>query len=64
MIYYTFVRLPKGRHLIFENWEMGNKENYNSYTRSGGGVPFWVRLRLARKISQGRGRRPFGGRLC
>ena len=22
--------------MIFENWELGIKENYNSYTRSGG----------------------------
>ena len=24
------------RSLIFENWKLGIKENYNSYTRSGG----------------------------
>ena len=36
--------------LIFENWELGIKENYNSYTRSGR-----ERSRPeARKISQGK----------
>ena len=37
MIYYAPVARSRAALLIFENWEMGNKENYNSYTRSGGG---------------------------
>ena len=35
MIYYTPVRL-KGGTSIFENRELGIKENYDSYTRSNG----------------------------
>ena len=35
MIYYTSVAPCGGRRLIFENRKLENKENYNSYTRSG-----------------------------
>ena len=38
MIYYALVRPkgcePRSERLIFENWKLEIKENYNSYTRS------------------------------
>jgi len=55
MIYYTPVALERAA-LIFENRELEIKENYNSYTRSGGERS----PSNARKISQGRnGRKAF-----
>ena len=63
MIYYTPVARSRAALLIFENWEMGNKENYNSYTRSGGGCPFVGGLRLARRFLRAGAHRLAAGAL-